>query len=75
MKKDELLDIIGESQDGGAKTLKEPNEVDFIGKFINNSIEDADEVIDVLRDIEYAIDQLNKAKAIVDKLSLNQVVQ
>jgi len=74
VKKEELFDTIGKSQDGGFDYLKQPNDNDYLGKFINSSIEEADEVLDVSRDIDYAIEQLKKAKATLKKFNVSQAL-
>ena len=63
MKKEKLFNIIGKTQDGGVETLMNPNDNDYFSRFIKASIEEAEEVEDVVNDIDYAIEQLKKAKA------------
>ena len=74
MKKEELIKIIGKSQDGGVDVINNPNDKDNLSKLLKTSVEQADEIIDVVRDIDYAIAQLNKAKAEVEKLDLSQAI-
>jgi hypothetical protein len=61
--KKELIDSVDRTQESGAETVGNPAELDFLGKFIKSSIDDAKTVSSVVDDIDYAIDQLQKAKS------------
>lgn len=65
--KDQIIKAIGETQDGGAKTLRDPKDNDFLSQLIKSIVDGAEEVDGVIRDMDYALDQIQKAKAQVEK--------
>ena len=58
MKKSELLKQLGETQDG-----KRLHDNDAISDVIREAVSEADDIFDVDAKLEYAINQLTKAKA------------